>query len=39
MILFQVYQQIKDLNKVTECAALNYAKKKKYDPLGLECNL
>ena len=33
------YQQIKDLNKVTECAALNYAKKKKYDPLGLECNL
>ena len=29
------YRQVKELNKVTECAALNYAKKKKYDPLGL----
>ena len=33
------YQQIKDQNKITECAALNFAKKKKYDPMGLICNL
>jgi hypothetical protein len=33
------YKQIKDQNKITECAALNFAKKKKYDPMGLICNL
>ena len=33
------YKQIKDQNKITECAALNFAKKKKYDPMSLICNL
>ena len=33
------YKQIKDQYKITECAALNFAKKKKYDPMSLICNL
>ena len=32
------YKQIKDQYKITEMAALNFAKKKKYDPMGLICN-
>jgi len=33
------YKQVKDMHKLTECAALTFAKKKKYDPLGLLCNI
>ena len=32
------YKQIKDQYKITEMAALNFAKKKKFDPMGLICN-
>ena len=32
------YKQIKDKYKITEMAALNFAKKKKFDPMGLICN-
>ena len=32
------YKQIQDQSKITEMAALNFAKKKKFDPLGLICH-
>ena len=32
------YKQIKDQNRITEMAALNFGLKKKFDPMGLICH-